>query len=315
VTIGVDLREETRAFNEELRARIATLPEIETVPVEQTRLARLEEGGIFPPPVFLDEARWVDIPSRGGDLRARVLEPDGEAVGVYVHIHGGGWTIGSADGQDIPLQMLARETQLVVASIEYRLAPEHPYPAGPDDCEDAVLWLMQGGAEELGAPATLAIGGESAGAHLSALTLLRLRDLHGAGGAVRAANLVYGAFDLSGTPSRRLIADTLILTNSNMNWFTENFLPGLDEVQRRDPAISPLYADLSGLPPALFTIGTADPLLDDTLFMAARWQAAGNEADLRVYADCIHAFNAFPIGIADAANLAQVEFLRSAFAS
>jgi acetyl esterase/lipase len=98
-----------------------------------------------------------------------------------------------------------------------------------------------------------------------------------------------------------------------MSWFTENFLPGLDDAQRRDPAISPLYADLSGLPPALFTIGTADPLLDDTLFMAARWEAAGNEADLRVYADCIHAFNAFPIGIADAANLAQVEFLRSAF--
>jgi len=315
VTIGVDQREETLAFNEGLRALIETLPLVENTPVEITRSARYEAGGIFPPPVFLDEARWVDVPSRGGGLRARVLQPEGEAVGVYVHLHGGGWSIGAADQQDVPLQQLARATQLVVASIEYRLAPEHPFPAGPDDCEDAVLWLLDGGAEELGAPAALSIGGESAGAHLSALTLLRLRDLHGVRDAFRAANLVYGAFDLSGTPSRRLIGDTLILTDANMRWFTDNFLPGLDDGQRRDPSISPLYADLTGLPPALFTIGTADPLLDDTLFMAARWEAAGNEAELRVYADGIHAFNAFPTDIGIAANIAQVEFLRSAFES
>jgi acetyl esterase len=97
-----------------------------------------------------------------------------------------------------------------------------------------------------------------------------------------------------------------------MRWFTANFLPGLEGEQLRDPAISPLYADLSGLPPALFTVGTADPLLDDTLFMAARWEAAGNDADLRVYKDGIHAFNAFPTGIALAANMAQVEFLSAA---
>jgi acetyl esterase len=314
VTLGADRRQETLAFNDALRARIATLPPVETVPVEASRLAQYEEGGIFPAPEFADDARWVDVPSRGGGLRARVFAPDGEPAGIYLHIHGGGWTLGAADQHDIPLQGLARETQLAVASIDYRLAPEHPYPAALDDCEDAALWLLDGGAAELGAPAALSIGGESAGAHLSATTLLRLRDLHGIHDAFRAANLVYGAFDLSGTPSRRRIADTLILTDSNMNWFTENFLPGLGEEQRRDPAISPLYADLAGLPPALFTVGTADPLLDDSLFMAARWEAAGNETELLVYADGIHAFNAFPIGIADAANGAQVEFLRAAFA-
>jgi acetyl esterase len=226
-----------------------------------------------------------------------------------VHLHGGGWTIGAADQQDVPLAQLARETQLVVASIEYRLAPEHPYPAAPDDCEDAALWLLERGAQELGAPAALSIGGESAGAHLAALTLLRLRDRHGVRDAFRAVNLVYGAFDLSGTPSRRLAADPVLLTDSGMNWFNDNFLPGLDDEQLRDPAISPLYADLTGLPPALFTVGTADPLLDDTLFMAARWEAAGNDAELLVYADGIHAFNAFPTGIGLAANAAQTEFL------
>jgi acetyl esterase/lipase len=310
VTVGADLREETRAFNEQLRELLATLPGVETAPAKVSRRLRYEGKGVFPAPVFVDEARWVDVPSRGGGLRARVIPPEGEATGVYLHLHGGGWTIGAADLQDVPLAQLARETGLVVASLEYRLAPEDPYPAAPDDCEDAALWLLERGAKELGAPALLTIGGESAGAHLAAVTLVRLRDRHGAPDAFRAANLVYGAFDLSGTPSRRLLADTLVLTHSGMTWFTDNFLPGLDAEQRRDPDISPLYADLRGLPPALFTVGTADPLLDDSLFMAARWAAAGNDADLRVYADGVHGFNAFPIGIGLAANAAQIEFLR-----
>ena len=310
MTGGADLREETLAFNEQLRALLGTLPGVETVPAEVTRRTRYEGKGVFPAPVFVDEARWIDIPPRGSGLRARVIPPDGEARGVYLHIHGGGWTIGAADLQDVLLAQLARATGLVVVSVEYRLAPEHPYPAAPDDCEDAALWLLERGATELDAPATFTIGGESAGAHLSVLTLLRLRDKHGAPDAFRAANLAYGAFDLSGTPSRRLLADALVLTDAGMTWFTDNFLPDRSAEQRRDPDISPLYADLRGLPPAHFTVGTADPLLDDSLFMAARWEAAGNDADLRVYADGVHGFNAFPIGIGLAANAAQAEFLR-----
>jgi acetyl esterase len=314
VAVGVDLREETRAFNEQLRQVLAALPPLESVPAEATRRARYEGRSVFPPPVFLPEARWVDVPSRGGGLRARVLRPDDDALGVYLHIHGGGWTIGAADLQDVLLRQLARETGLVVASLDYRLAPEHPHPAGPDDCEDAAVWLLERGAEELDAPAALAIGGESAGAHLAAAALLRLRDRHGSTG-FRAANLTYGPYDLGGTPSRRAAdASTLVLTDASMTWFTENFLPGLDAEQRRDPALSPLYADLRGLPPALFTVGTLDPLLDESLFMAARWQAAGNRAELRVYEDGVHGFNAFPLGLARKANEAQVEFLREAFA-
>ncbi len=97
-----------------------------------------------------------------------------------------------------------------------------------------------------------------------------------------------------------------------MAWFTDNFVPDLDAEARRAPDVSPLYADLRDLPPALFTVGTADPLLDDSLFMAARWEAAGNETDLRVYADGVHGFNAFPIGIGLTANAAQAAFLRVA---
>jgi len=310
VIAGADLREETLAFNEQLRALLATIAPVESVPPEVTRRSRYEGRSIFPAPVFLDEARWVDVPSRGGGVRLRVVEPPGDPRGIYLHIHGGGWTIGAPDLNDLELSRIAGETELVVASLEYRLAPEHPYPAAPDDCEDAALWLLDGGAAELGAPAVLSIGGESAGAHLSAVTMLRLRDRHGMADAFRAANLVYGAFDLSGTPSRRLVVDPLVLTDAGMTWFTDNFLPehGLEE--RRVPDISPLYADLTGLPPALFTVGTADPLLDDSLFMAARWSAAGNDADLRVYPEGVHGFNAFPIGIGVAANQAQTDFLK-----
>jgi acetyl esterase/lipase len=308
--VGTDLREETLAFNEQLRVLLAALPGVETVPPKVTRRARYEGRSIFPAPVFLDEARWVDVPSRGGGLRLRVIAPEGDAKGVYLHIHGGGWTIGAPDLHDTDLSRLARETGQVVASPEYRLAPEHPYPAAPDDCEDVALWLLEHAAAELGAPPLLSVGGESAGAHLAAVTILRLRDTHGAPDAFRAANLVYGAFDLGGTPSRWLLADAPVLTDAGMSWFTDNFLPAHPLGQRRDPDISPLYADLRGLPRALFTVGTADPLLDDTLFMAARWKAAGNETDLRVYAEGVHGFNAFPIGIGAAANDAMIEFLK-----
>ena len=313
---GADSVQETIAFNERLSALQSSLPALETMPAAVTRASRMEEGGIFPPPVFVPQARWLEIPSRGGVLRLRVVPPSGAATGAYLHIHGGGWTIGAADGQDPLLEAIAENTGLCAVSVEYRLAPEHPYPAGPDDCEDAALWLIGDGAAELGVPARFAIGGESAGGHLSAVTLLRLRDRHGITDAFAAANLVFGAFDLTGTPSRLHWGDRpLVLTDSAMNWFSDCFLPGLDLAGRRDPDISPLYADLRGMPPALFTIGTADALLDDTLFMAARWQAAGNAAELRVYEEGCHAFTAFPLEVARLANVAQLAFLRDAVTS
>jgi acetyl esterase/lipase len=250
------------------------------------------------------------VPSRGGVLKVRVLPPEGAATGAYLHIHGGGWVLGAADEQDLLLEAVADATGLCAVSVEYRLAPEHPYPAGHDDCEDAAVWLLEHGAAELGVPETFAIGGESAGANLSVTTLLRLRDRHGITGAFAAANLVFGAFDLSGTPSRLLWGERqLVLSDPIMNWFTECLV---GDGARRDPDLSPLYADLRDLPPALFTVGTADALLDDSLFMAARWEAAGNRAELRVYEEACHAFTAFPIAVAHDANEAQLAFLRAA---
>jgi len=204
-------------------------------------------------------------------------------------------------------------TGLAAASVGYRLAPENPYPAGPDDCEDAVLHLLEHGPELLDAPARFAIGGESAGAHLSVVTLLRLRDRHGITNRIAAANLAYGAYDMSGTPSQMLWGDrNLVLSTPIVLWFGNNFLPGTGLEQRRDPDISPLYARLHDMPAALLTVGTMDCLIDDSLFMAERWRAAGNSAEVAVYPEGVHGFNAYPTGLARKANARQFEFLRAA---
>jgi acetyl esterase/lipase len=287
--LGSEWREETLAFNEQLRALMAELPPVERIPPAATRRARYEGGGLFGAPVLLPQARWEDWDG----VRVRVLAPR-EPRGTYLHVHGGGWTLGAPDLQDPFLWQLAEATGLAVASVEYRLAPEHPFPAGRDDCVTAARHLPRSGL-----PAPYAIGGESAGAHLAVLTLLEVDHFV-------AANLTYGAYDLSGTPSRRAYRDTLVLTDESMEWFTSNLLPGRDAEARRDPEVWPLFADLDGMPPALFTVGSLDPLLDDSRFMAAIWP---NDCELRVYDSGAHAFNAFPLAIGRDANAAMVRFL------
>jgi acetyl esterase/lipase len=304
--------DEARAFNTQLEALIATQPPVYTLPPDVSRQTRREGKGIFPAPIFLEEARDIEIAGRAGPIKVRVIRPDQKPTGIYLHLHGGGWTLGAHDMQDAGLKLLANETGLCAASINYRLAPENPYPAGPDDCEDAVLHLLEHGAQQLDAPARFAIGGESAGAHLAVVTLLRLRDRHGIGNRIAAANLVFGAYDLNGTPSQILWGDrNLVLSTPIIRWFGNNFLPGVGFEQRRDPDISPLYARLDDMPPALFTVGTMDSLIDDSLFMGERWLAAGNRAEVAVYPEGVHGFNAHATGLARKANARQFEFLRS----
>jgi acetyl esterase/lipase len=152
------------------------------------------------------------------------------------------------------------------------------------------------------------IGGESAGANLAVTTLLRMRDRHGFGGFCGAV-LNYGAYDLTLTPSARRWGErNLILTTKLIKWFHEQYAPA---EKCSDPDLSPLYADLAELPPALFTIGTLDPLIDDSMFMHMRWLAAGNRSQLAIYPGGIHAFNAFPIELARKANAKINEFINA----
>lgn len=234
-----------------------------------------------------------EIPGPAGPLRLRTFVPD-EVNSVFLHIHGGGFAAGSPEITDLLHEILSKEANLALVSVDYRLAPEHPYPAGPDDCEAAALWLIEHAAGEYGSERLL-IGGESAGAHLAACTLLRARDRHGVVDRFCGANLVFGIYDIGRTPSQRGATDRPdVLTVEQIQYFAEMFTPGMSPEERRDPDISPLFADLHDLPPALFTVGADDHLVDDTLFMAARWELAGNEAQLLAYPDAPHGCIAMP---------------------
>jgi acetyl esterase/lipase len=301
---------ETRGFNAELERLLASMPSIHTLPPEETRRARREGQGIYPAPVFLPEARTLEIPGPDGPIDLRLIDPPGEPQGTFLHLHGGGWTLGENDMQDPRLSRLAADTGLMVISVGYRLSPEHPYPAAPDDCEAAALWLLGEGRQFVG-DGPRGIGGDSAGGHLTAVTLLRLRDRHGITGAFGAAVFQYGAFDLSKSPSQRLWGErNLVLSGPIIDWFADQFLPHHDREQRRDPDISPLFADLAGMPPAMFTVGTQDALLDDTLFMEARWRAAGHATELRVWEEAPHGFLSLPMTVTNVALAAEHDYLR-----
>lgn len=300
---------ETVALNQTLIEAMTGLPDWWVVGAATVRAAQRQGRAPFPAPVFSARARTIEIKGRGGNIIAlRVIPAAPPARGVYLHIHGGGWVLGAADLQDPMLERIADNTGQTVVSVEYRLAPEHPYPAGPDDCEDAAAWLVTHARREFGTDA-LTVGGESAGGHLAAVTVLRMRDRHGYAG-FRGANLVYGAFDLSMTPSQRAFGETrLVLRTIDMRQFYNGFLP--DVTDRQVPDISPLFADLTGLCPALFTVGTRDALLDDTLFMHARWVAAGNAAELAIFPGGAHGFTLFPNGLSERAAAGMEVFLRS----
>jgi acetyl esterase/lipase len=278
---------EARAFVAQAETAIAGMPPSHTLPLEAQRA--LMAAGAEPP---LPHARVEEI----AGVPVRVLTPD-VVDGTYLHIHGGGWTAGSSAFQDGRLWRVATEANVRVLSIEYRLAPEHPFPACIDDCVAVAREVADG---------HTVIGGESAGAHLSALTLTRVRS-----GFV-GANLAYGCYDLGMSPSQRAWGErVLVLSTPIIAWHLEQLLPGLDEEERRDPSISPLFADLTGLPPALLTVGTEDPMLDDSRLLAERWP----NAHLDVYEAGFHAFDLMPqLQLAELATRRQLEFVRSCLA-
>ncbi len=300
---------ETLAATEAFRKAMSAGPDWWDIGAAAYRAAAAGGRGPFPPPPVSPRARTIQVEGKGGHKVAlRVVAPE-KAKGVYIHFHGGGLVFGSSASQDMMLERIVESTGMACASVEYRLAPENPYPAAWDDCESAAVWLLQNAKSEFGSDA-LTIGGESAGATLTAATLLRMRDRHGYTG-FRAANLAYGNFDTSMTPSQTLAPDKGILVGRlSIKKFAETYLPA--GVNPRDPDVSPLYANLKDMPPAIFTIGTIDPLLDDTLFMHARWIAAWNEAELAIYPGAPHAFNIFPLPQGPAANARIDAFLRRA---
>ncbi|MFG2195498.1 alpha/beta hydrolase [Streptomyces sp. NPDC048639] len=229
----------------------------------------------------------------------RIFTPvDGPPRGVYLDIHGGGFYMDSAARGDKRNRELADALQLAVVSVDYRLAPEHPWPAATDDCETAALWLVEEADARFGT-SRLAIGGTSAGATLALATLLRLRD-RGAVGRFTGAALQFGTYDLSArTPAGRRIAD---------EYFIQAYAGHAEDLTV--PDISPIYGVLRGLPPTLLIVGSADVLLEDNLALAGRLSAAGNDIEVRVYPESPHGFTGHPTAMARTALSGVDSWLR-----
>ncbi|MCZ2108923.1 MAG: alpha/beta hydrolase [Dehalococcoidia bacterium] len=283
-----------------------TLPMLEN-DLEGLRRARYERSKPLMgtgPAIHRQEDRT--IPGPGGAIPIRIYIPE-HPRGAYLHIHGGGWVLGSHEFGDPQLRRIANEAGVAVVTVGYRLAPEHPYPAGLEDCVAAARWLAENaaglGVEE---PRNLAAGGESAGANLAAAMLLYRRDHMEE--PFRAAVLTYGVFSaIYDLPSMRAMYDRrLVLSGPIMEFFSRAYAPGRD---LRHPYISPLYADLKGMPPALFSVGTLDHLYSDSLLMAEAWSKAGNESALCEYLDGPHGFTNMPLGLAEEANRRIIAFL------
>lgn len=301
--------EETLAFNKELKDLLMSQPDMFQFPPEVIRANRRQGKSWLGPIVHSEHADTITIEGPGGDLDLRVIDV-GNSDGVYLHIHGGGWVLGGADLSDVGNEAMAIEAGVTVVSVDYRLAPEYPYPAGVNDCAAAASWLIENGESTFGTN-RFTIGGESAGANLAASALLRTRDDSGYTGWA-AANLVYGVYLPHGTPSVRQWTEVgRILEPESMTWFGEHYVGGR-KMAMDDPHFSPLYGRLHDMPPALFSVGTWDPLVDDTLFMATRWLAAGNETDLEIYPGGVHAFDNFPIEIATRARKRMHSFVGEA---
>lgn len=243
----------------------------------------------------------------------RLYKPAGAARGRYVHFHGGGFIAGSAKATEAANVRLSQTLGLEVLSVNYRLAPEHPYPAAIDDGLAVIDWAIRQ-SDDAGNRLVI-VGGESAGAYITVSALLRIRDRGEDARRITGINLVYGGYDFSRcTPAargRRITSTPDVLTPDETALIADCFLPGLGEEARRMPLVSPVFADLHGMPRALLTVGTADHLFDINLLFAGRWAAAGNQVELAVYPDCSHAFIRLPIELATRAQEKIDSFLAS----
>ena len=231
----------------------------------------------------------ITIPGPGGGIPARVYTPDGDgARPCLVYYHGGGWVLGDIQGLDSTCRALANAAGCVVVSIEYRLAPEHKFPAPLDDCVAAVEWVHANAASIGVDPDRLAVGGDSAGGNLAAAVSLHARD---AGGPpLRLQLLVYPVTHHDyGTESYTANGEGYLLTKDMMVWFWDHYLNKAEE--GADPQASPLLAeDLSGLPRAVVYTAEFDPLRDEGEAFAARLEAAGVPVTHKRFDGQIHAF-------------------------
>jgi acetyl esterase len=304
VTLDPDAAAVFKAFQE------AGRPPYETVSPAEARELYLQARVVSnPEPPQLKSVHPLAIPAPHGPIPARVYTPlklreaNGLAPGL-VFFHGGGWVIGNLDSHDVVCRKLADEGQLIVISVDYRLAPEHKFPAAVDDAIAAAKWIADN-AKQLGIDASrLSVGGDSAGGNLAAVVAISARD--GNGPAIAGQVLIYPATDFALThPSHSEPETDLLLTHSVIRWFRDNYLNGAADVD--DWRASPARAEtLIGLPPAYVLTAGADALRDEGDEYAKRLKEAGVPVTYRIFPGQFHGF--FTMGkLLQQANVAARE--------
>ena len=308
---------QARAFLDRLAA--AGRPPLSTATPVQARAASAMLSTLCAGPVEdVESVVAREIPGPRGPIGARVYTPaiatDG-ALPVLVYFHGGGFVIGDLDMVDATCRMLANRAACLVVSVDYRLAPEHPYPAPREDAYAATAWVAREAASFSGDPGRIAVGGDSAGATLSAVVAQIARDE--AGPPICFQLLVYPGSDRDMTRDSMLaFGNDYFLTLDTMRWFQRHHAGAVPVA--RDPYLAPLEAsDFSNLPPALVITAGFDPLRDGGELYAERLEAAGVPTELVRYPGMIHGFFVFP-AVFDVAREAidrSADALRRAFAA
>jgi len=228
----------------------------------------------------------LEIPTRAGKIRGRVLLPKAAPRALVIFYHGGGWVIGGIDESEIIARFMVEKTGAGVVLVDYRLAPEHPYPAPLEDCYDALLWSAKEAAK-MGVPVVVA--GDSAGGNLATVCAMLARDK--AGPEIALQIMMYPVCDCdTETDSYKAYGAGYVLTAPDMGWFYDHYLQG-DKVKRADPLISPLRAlELKGLPPALIQTAEYDVLRDEAETYGKRLAAAGVKVWIKRYQGVTHGF-------------------------
>lgn len=290
-------------------------PPLHTLSPAQARLAyELGAGVLEVPRADLPRIEDLRIPGRdGAQLPARLYAPGtAPALPVLLYLHGGGFTIGSVDTHDVLCRELARLAGCMVVSLDYRLAPEHPFPSASNDAWDALAWLAANAARLGADPARLAVGGDSAGGTLAAVNAILARD---AGLPLALQLLIYpGTTAHQDTPSHTEFAHGPVLDRAAIGWFFDQYIPS--RAEREDWRFAPLLApDVDGVAPAWIGLAECDPLVDEGVAYGDKLRAAGVAVDLEIYRGVTHEFIKMGRAIPEArqAHRDAARALRAAF--
>lgn len=273
---------------------LSSFPPIETLTPQaaRDRFIVLAEARRQMAPEPVHQVRDLNIPGPGGQVAIRVYSPDIPVPApALIYFHGGGWVLGDLDGHDHVCRALANSVPCVVLSVDYRLAPEHKFPAAVDDSYAATAWIAAHTAGFGVDPSRIAVGGDSAGGNLAAVVSQIARDRRGPNIVFQL--LIYPGTDMRmGMPSIDENADGPLLTKTAMTWFVNHYLNS--EADRLNPLASPLLAsDLSRLPPAFIITAECDPLRDEGEEYGRRLERAGVTAGIQRYQGMPHGFFSF----------------------